>query len=254
MRHLTYADILEQEEEVEAFTTTRLSGFFEYVRRALDLFIQLAYHRADIADLNTDHNRFKSAAQHWWYLGIYTFEAATLLMRRGLYLESQILHRNLVEVLGKLRYFDKHPEQLFPHESSSGPSRQKIKWKTIFDEVFPGFYDQYRRVYCRAAHGGIGVSAYKAERVTPDNRNWDAGVIYKEFWASSVMNQTVLLLLGYIGAYRIIFADHIAVLPQAVRSELDAVEHWLQQGIEAHVKLHGGENEWHRATRAIWKN
>lgn len=188
MRHLTINDISEQEITVEAKTADSIHGFITLSERTLNLFIELMYVDPAIKDPGTDEGALKSAVCHWMYMGIFTFRASILLMTLGYYFEAHLLNRSLVEVLAKMMYFHRHPDKLKNFESLAEKKKASITFKTMFDEVLPGYYDDYSWMFSYVAHGGIGARIFKIKQDSEGNRAPDTGVAYDETLAGLVLN------------------------------------------------------------------
>src|SRR5258708_11554890 len=174
-----------------------------------------------------------------------------MLALAGYYLEAQIIGRHLIEVLVKMRYCHKHRDKL---ESLSSVTHKvaPVQFKTMFEEVMPGFYDEYKNSLSYPAHGGIGASAYRVQRDPRGNRTLDTGVVYKEFWATAFVNQENVFLLGYLRTYRKLFPELDTALSTVEKQELQDVEAALENAVTQHVQFKGGENSWHKAAFFIW--
>jgi hypothetical protein len=253
MRHLTIQDIQVQETEVEDSSESALTGFAEYSNRFLNTLIELLYATPVLQTISSDADAVKSQARHWFHSSIFTFRAAFLLSNRGYYLESQILDRALIELLVKLRYFHKHPNEMKDFQSIATKKKNTISWKKMFEEVMPGYYaDEYSWSLSYVAHGGVGANAYRMKRDHEDNRFADLGVSYKEFWAGASINQKTAFMLGYLRTYRKIFPELVDFLNPELRTELSAVEDFLEKSLKEHIARKGGPNEWHQSVHAIW--
>jgi uncharacterized protein DUF5677 len=253
VRHLTLQDVRLQEIQVEGHTESRLAGFTEYFDRFANILLKLLYATPAVKSAVTDVDQMKSQARHWFHSSIFTFRATVLLSSRGYYLESQILDRSLIEILVKLRYFHKHPDKLVGFQSIAAKRKNGITWKEMFDEVLPGYYvDEYGWSMSYVAHGGVGANVYRTERDAAGNGFGDAGVCYKEFWAGASINQKTVFMLGFLRTYRNIFPEAIGLLSSELRSELSAVEDFLERCVKEHIASKGGSNDWHKAAEPIW--
>jgi len=183
----------------------------------------------------------------------YTFRACVLLLSRGYYFEASLLNRNLIEVLVKMRYFLNHKEELKKCENVEllKAGKTKMNFKKMFDEVFPGFYREYR-MSSHIAHGGIGARLMKIKYNTPTDIKADTGVVYNEWRATSIVNTFVVYFLGYLRFYKKLFPDVTDELSPDIKQNLIDVDGWFEKCIQEHIQLKGGENEWHQAVKPIW--
>ncbi|MGA2903082.1 MAG: hypothetical protein ABSD98_04575 [Candidatus Korobacteraceae bacterium] len=243
---------MRQEAVAEANTEASLADFLAYFERSLDLLIEMLYATPALLTLSTEMDEFKSQARPWFHSSFCTFRASVILSNRGYYFEAQILHRHLIEILVKLRYFFLHPEKLKTFDSLATKKKARITWKAMFDEVLPGYYDEYSWSMSYVAHGGVGANAYRVTRDASGFGTADAGVAYKEFWAGAFANQTTVFLLGFLRTYQRILADSASSFSPELQKEISDVEALLESAIQSHIQ-HFGRNNWHDIVEPIWK-
>jgi len=252
-RFLDIQDILQQESVVDLETQQKLGGFYTKAHEGINLLIQLIYFIPAIpVDESAERNYF-SYVHSWFYMSPYTFRACILLLSRGYYFEASLLNRNLIEVLGKMHYFLNHKEELRKLENveSIKTGKPKMNFKTMFDEVFPGFYQEYR-ISSHIAHGGIGARLMKIKYNSSTDIKADTGVFYNEWRATSITNNFIVYFLGYLRFYKKLFPDIVDKLPPDIKQSFIEIDNWFEKNIHEHVELKGGENEWHRAVKPIW--
>lgn len=251
MDEFSIDDILRQEIDVEKNTRIKLSGFCDISHQTLGLLIELLHKIPKTYDVETETGAYLSMFYFWFYNSIFTFRASIILFLKGYYMESHILCRNLIEVFVTMRYFDKHKGKLKSHLSLKKPF---IKFKTIFDEILPDYYDtQYKGLLSNVAHGGIGSLLFKFKFESPKKGKAHAGVFYDEEMASLIMNQLGTYFLGYIRFYKKIHPKVILSLDVKVKNKLDEIEKLLEKNFTEHIELKGGENKWHQVSRAIFE-
>ena len=78
-------------------------------------------------------------------------------------------------------------------------------------------------------------------------------VAYDETLAGLVLNHVATFLLGFLRIYERILPEVVQTLTEDLKNELREVDSFLETAIREHIKLRGGENEWHQATRPIWE-
>jgi hypothetical protein len=100
----------------------------------------------------------------------HTAGATYYLWSQAFYLEAALMVRNMLEVLVQLRYFGKHRDEYMPHvlpvrDHTGRPikddwrPKKQVKFKRMFDDVAPGFYQEhYGEVLSNIAHGGLVAS------------------------------------------------------------------------------------------------
>lgn len=253
MRELNTSDIAQQELEVQKLTHNKLSGFCDYFNRAIDLLIKLHYRIPKIQDSNTLEGAYLSQTNYWFYMSLFTFRACYVLIERGYYYEAHILCRNLIEIFVKMRYFEKHQDKLRTFDRPHEGKRPLISFKSMFDEVLPGYYDtQYRLIFSHIAHGGIGALLFKADVKSPTEIFVDTGVVFNEKYASLVMNNISDFIFGYIRFYKYLYPEVIKALDAYMLQEIVEIEEILETGFNEHVVLKGGENDWHKVSKQIW--
>ncbi|MBI2888983.1 MAG: hypothetical protein HYY10_03625 [Candidatus Liptonbacteria bacterium] len=255
MHELNTSDIEKQEAIVRRITHQRLGGFCTYLNKAIDVLIKLYYRLPKIKDVETLEDRYLSDLGYWLYMSTFTFRSCFLLIENGYYLEANIICRSLIEIYVKMRYFENRKDQLetFEQPHINSKKRPTVNFKTMFDEVLPGYYDEvYRFMLSHMAHGGVGARLFKVRFRSPTNMEADQGVVFNEEWGSMVINNLSSYIFGYIRFYKHIYPDTIKGLEPDVIKELLSVEKTLETNFNQHIQLKGKENAWHKVSRQIW--
>ncbi|MCL4400218.1 hypothetical protein M1506_02990 [Patescibacteria group bacterium] len=256
MHELNTQDIQGQELEVQNETRNRLGFFCKYFNDAIDIYIRLIYKIPTNNDLTTARGEYLSQVWYWFYMRIFTFRACFVLWERGYYLEATILSRNLIEVLVRMHYFNHHPDILKTETESLGRPETREKrgtsFKTMFDEIFPGYYHQYKWMFSHFAHGGTGSLIFKADTKSRPKVEVDMGLIFNEDRASGLLNNLSVFVLGYLRFYKKLYPEVTNSLDEGIAKELERIDKKLLDNFEGHIKLKGGENEWHKVSRQIF--
>lgn len=258
MRELNTSDIKEQEGQVRDTTSQRLAGFSAYFDEGINLMIGLKYRIPKIETIDPAEKEYLTHFDYSFLVSTFTFRACFLLFQSGYYLEAHILSRNLIEVLVKLRYYEKHKDVFHKEVLNSAKvetrNKPRVQFKKMFDEVLPGYYEvDYKWILSDAAHGGVSSWLFKNEIKSATDVKPHTGVFFHEDWASLVANHLSVFMLGYIRFYKHIYPKVIENLDSIKKQEFDAVEAKLLENFESHIKLKKGENRWHKVARNIFE-
>jgi len=257
MHELNIYDIDGQELEVQDATQERLNHVVQEQRDAIDILIRFLYRLPINKAVESVKDEYQSMAFYWFYMSIFTFKSVLVLVERGYYHEANILSRNLIEVLVKMRYFEKYPDQLTEeNRNNSKPEtrgKRYIKFKTMFDKILPGYYERYKWMLSNPAHGGTGAILFKFDIKSATDIEADKGVVYNENQATCILNSLNVYLLGYIRFYKYLYPGVIDNFSEDLKSQLATVEATLLRRFESHIELKGGENDWHVDARKVFE-
>jgi len=176
--------------------------------------------------------------------------ASIHLAEVGFYVESYSLNRSLIETLVQVIYLAKHPEEIEKLPSIVEGKPRKLKFRTMFEEIAPGYYDTQYSLASEWAHPGWGSNAFKVTRDDAGDGTVDQGVVYKQDRFTHTFNELVMISLGFLRELTTLFPktdwkdETLQTWQQAVDS--------MQEIIDMHIALKGGENNWHRLSRPIW--
>lgn len=180
--------------DAESTITSYLNSFFKYSY----------YLKEDFEPESSDHY-FHSFAFYTYYRLPYSIRAIYKLWEEGYYLESLIILRHIVEGFIQLRYFYKYKEKIEPHFAATR-SRDRISFKTMFNEFSDGFYEiMYGKFFSRFAHGHVVTSIFKAE-FTPDKKQKLVyGSKYDDLKSRLVINQLGMYCYAYLNFIDVFF-------------------------------------------------
>lgn len=258
MHELNTNDIDGQELEVQNNTHARLNHVIQEQRNAINVLIKLLYRKPTKKTPVSPEDGYHSMVFYWFYMSIYTFKSSLVLLERGYYHEANILARNLIEIFVKMRYFEKYPDKLAEenknNENPATRGKKYVKFKTMFDEILPGYHDRYKWEFSNPAHGGVGSLIFKFDIKSATDIEADRGVIYNEDQATRVLNNLNVYLLGYIRFYKYLYPEASkASFRNNFILNFDSVETALAERFENHIKLKGEENDWHIDSRKIFE-
>ena len=187
-------------------------------------------------------------------LAPYGLRAAWLVTTAGYYPEGATLVRHLLETFVRLRYFAKHPEKLFEHLDPGQKAR--ITFRTMFDELSPGYYVKPYRTLSTIAHGGIGLSAFSGMEYQRDDTGKataqpHAGVTYDPKRSSFVTNQMMELISGYLRCFPSWFPTHSQRVDTETErrrtGDLSTLAEW-RKGLE---QTHPKTSEWLKQSQVL---
>jgi hypothetical protein len=118
----------------------------------------------------------------------------------------------------------------------------------MFDQVSPGYYENYYGLLSSVAHGRLGATAF---RVDDANTRVLVGCHYDEFSATMVLNNLHPLLLGLLHLFPRHFPEYDRRADMQMRQARDEGMGWLKRAFEAHLAEHPRSAQWHRMMRRL---
>jgi hypothetical protein len=119
----------------------------------------------------------------------------------------------------------------------------------MFEEIAPGYYDKYYRLDSTFSHPDLGSNAYKVKLDEQGIRSLDQGVEYKADGFTRNFNQLVVVILGGLRSFNLLFEPaNWSIQGRAAWEE--AIER-MQQSLDSHIAFKGGENDWHRLSAPL---
>lgn len=253
-RLLGYDDILNQEIEVARFTQNRLYGASENVPKLINTLFHLVYFFGSKPDKESPEGHYHQYCWYAYYHLPYTLRACFLLWTRGYYLEASQLLRNILETLVKMKYLKNHTDQIEAIWLNKNFGKSKITIKTIFDEVIPGYYEiNYGKLLSGFVHGSGASLLFKLEMIAPGSAAVDQGVVYKENYATYVLNQLIAFVLGYLIFFPVAFPDGFSTLSDSVKKEWVSSRNWCLECIDSHKKEHPKSANWYKKLEPLYK-
>jgi len=247
-RLIGYKDILMQENEVAKTTLQELHGAAVNVPKLIETLFHLSQQYN--SERSDEENTEKYFHQYCWYTYYhlpYTLRACYLLWMRGYYLEASQLLRSILEVLVKMRYLRKYPKKVEAVWLNKKFKGNRISIKAIFDNVIPGYYEMYYgKLLSGFVHGGSAALIFKVELTNPETpAKVDWGLVYKENYASYVLNQLIAYIHSYLKFFPVALPNSFASLDTSVKKELDQSRSWCLECIESHKKEHPSSVKWY---------
>ena len=210
----------------------------------IDLLLKLPYFSGNLKKPNTNMGKFQLYCLESYIQAPYTFRAIYILCEKGYYLESIILFRHLLEIFIQMRYFNKYPNKLEGHMIIK---KDRISFKTIFDEFSIGYYDKYYATqFSEFAHGKKGKSLFRFEQIDSNKRIAIMGNYFNKVLASYIMSNVITLLYGYINFFEVFFPNNISRNHRPIMDELIEIKTRLQNFKDEHKKINPKSLEWHK--------
>lgn len=253
-RLLDYDDVLNQEIEVVRFTQNRLYGASKNVPKLISTLFHLVYFFGTKPDRESPGEHYHQYCWYVYYHLPYTLRACFLLWTRSYYLEASQFLRNILETLVKMKYLKNHTDQIEAIWLNKKFGKSKIAIKTMFDEVIPGYYEiNYGVLLSGFVHGSGASLLFKLEMISPGNAAVDQGVIYKENYATYVLNQLIAFVLAYLIFFPTVFPDGFSSLTDLVRKEWKSSRDWCLKCIDNHKKEHPKSINWYKKLEPLYK-
>jgi len=130
----------------------------------------------------------------------YTLRSLWILAGAGYYFEATAIVRHMLETFVQLRYFAKHREKLVRHMTSV-KSRERVQFKTMFDEFAPSYYENHYRVLANLSHGGVALSVLSGMEKATDASGQMLSPIGCKFSvddSSFIVNHMLMITSGYL--------------------------------------------------------
>jgi len=221
------------EEETQELTASKISGWLLNYPKHLDALFEVSYFLGQAKEVESSEGYFYTIGQGALIRLPYTIRAACLLIEKGFYFEAVSLVRNLYESLFQLRYFHKYPDKIKSHIMG----KPRIRFKVMFEEIAPGFYEQeYGNALSEFAHGGATSSIFRTKYTSPAKGVTTMGSQYNEEGCSFSLNQIVAILFGILNYVPIFFPQYVSLVPPETEKKRKDSLAWLESGMKDHLK------------------
>lgn len=183
--------------EVHEQTLQKYGVGYNLLTEIIDIFFNLSHFLKESIDPETDKGAFINIAYSTYLRLPYTLYNIRNLWSNGFYLESIILIRHIVEGFACLRYFSTHKDKVKKHYTARR-SRDRVTFKTMFDEVSPGFYDKIYPIFSQFAHGGILTIGTRVNYRTASDGDALIGCVFSDLHCRLIIDQTPTYSYGYL--------------------------------------------------------
>ncbi|MBX2992838.1 MAG: hypothetical protein KF749_16930 [Bacteroidetes bacterium] len=230
---MSFKYLLHTEEQTRGQTEEHLRGWVQKYPEFVDLLFQSAYFTGKPESTESHEGAFHAFAHHQLLRYPYTLRAAALLLANGYYFEAVSLVRNMYEVLIQLRYFSKHKELLSDHVL-----KRRVRFRTMFEEIAPGFYDNvYGKQLSEFAHGGFGSLIFRTSYSSPQEGTTTMGSVYNAELCSYSLNQIFVVVCGMVNFLPEFFPQFSELAPPEVSGKRTELLDWLRNARGQHIKV-----------------
>ena len=205
-RIMDFQFLLDSEIETKSVTSKYIPLAESTIENFINLFFKYHYFMKENYIDESDEHYFHSFAYYTYIRMPYNVRSIYQIWEQGYYLESLILLRHIVESYIQLRYFYKYKEKVKTHFQASKASN-RIKFKTMFDEFAPGYYEIfYGKFYSRFAHGHFVTSIFRANFKSKKGE-LIYGCEYNNVHSNLVINQLFTFCYAYINFIELFFPE-----------------------------------------------
>lgn len=222
-----------------------MRGAADNIPKALDVLLRLPYLvRAEGAP--EDEKEFR-----WWAFNAYLNAGHTAwtvfdLCFAGLYYESSLLLRNLLEVMVQLRYFESRKANV--RDMLDPETERNVSLTRMFRTVAPGLEDRGWGLLSNAAHGRLAASVF---RINWEQTHAAVGAGYDERLSTFVLNQFDPLMYGFLSLFPAHFPEYARLADAQTEMLRREAMAWLKLAADAHVQAHPRAAEWQRMMRTL---
>ncbi|MGA3243627.1 MAG: hypothetical protein ABSE41_03355 [Bacteroidota bacterium] len=228
-RYLFHTEI-----DTQKATERELHGWLTKYPEIINVLFHAAYFTGRVDDPQSADGTFQAFAHHHLLRFPYTVRAAAILLESGYYLETVSVLRNMYEVLVQMRYFHRHKDQVMAHALR----QKRVRFRTMFDEIAPGFYDpMYARLLSEYAHGGLGSMIFRTSYSAADKGTTLMGCHFDADLCTFSLNQISVVLCGWLTYIPIFFPAFPTNAPRDLLGKRQSALDWLREGMDQHVKM-----------------
>jgi len=219
------------EDKTQETTRGKIKNWIFNYPKLLDALFEVAYFTGMAKKIESPEGDFYAFGHHILLRFPYTIRATCVLIEKGFYFESLSLVRNLYESFFQLRYFHKHQDKITNHVTN-----RRIKFKTMFEEIAPGYYDEiYGKQLSEFAHGGFSSLLFRSHYDSPDSGKILMGNQYEERGCTYSLNQVVPILYGILNYIPILFPQYPKLVQESTEKKRKESIDWLERSMNIHM-------------------
>jgi hypothetical protein len=238
---MSFAYQVESERTTQELTLEKINIWFTNYPKFIDALFEVSYFIGNAKETESAEGHFYAFGHNILLRLPYTIRAICILIERGFYYEAMSLVRNLLESFVQLRYFHKHKDKINLHIL-----KQRIKLKTMFEEIVPGYYNNiYGTVFSEFAHGGFASSIFRVKYESAAVGEITMGSKYNEMGCSFILNQVILILFGILNYIPIMFPQYSSLVPTETETKRIESIAWLDEQILKQRSVKQGTKEYY---------
>jgi hypothetical protein len=220
---MSFAYQVESEKTTQELTFEKLNIWFTNYPKSIDALFEVSYFTGNAKETESLEGYYYAFGHNILLRLPYTIRATSILIEKGFYYEAISLVRNLFESFIQLRYFHKHKDKINLHVL-----KQRIKLKTMFEEIVPGFYNEiYGKVFSEFAHGGFASNIFRVQYKSAEVGETIMGSNFDEMKCSFILNQVSLILFGILNYIPIMFPQYSFLVPKETETKRIKSIAWL---------------------------
>ncbi len=232
-KFMDFQYLIHTESEIHQATDRELHGWLTKYPEIIDVLFHAAYFTGKVDDTQSADGTFHAFAHHHLLRFPYTVRAAAILLESGYYLETVSLLRNMYEVLVQMHYFHRHKDQVMAHALR----QKRVRFRTMFDEIAPCFYDLMYGLLSEYAHGGIGSMIFRTSYSAADKGTTIMGCQFDADLCTFSLNQIAVVLCGWLTHIPSFFPAFSMSAPKDLLDRRQSALDWLREGMGQHMKM-----------------
>jgi hypothetical protein len=222
---------IESEAVTQETTYKNFNGLLSKYPKILDALFEINYFIGKANEVESLEGYFYAIGFHILKRFPYTARATCMLIEKGFYYEVISLIRNLYESFIQLRYFHNHPDMIRSHIID-----HRIKFRTMFDEIAPGFYVEiYGKQLSEFTHSGFSSAIFRTNYTSPDVGETTMGNKFDKIYCTYSVNLIVPILLGVLNFVPVFFPQYLSLVPNDTEIKRKESIEWLSKAIKDHI-------------------
>ncbi len=115
---------------------------------------------------------------------------------------------------------------------------RRVKFKVMFDEVAPGFYESlYKRDLSEFAHNGFASVMFRVNYISSESGRTTMGSEFSEDFCSYATNQLVVIIYGILNWIPNYFPKYTELVHKDTESKCKEALTWLKESMDQHITM-----------------
>lgn len=237
---MSFAYQIASERTTQELTLEKTNIWFTNYPKFIDALFEVSYFTGTAKETESLEGYFYAFGHNILLRLPYTIRATCILIEKGFYYEALSLVRNLFESFIQLRYFHKYNDKINSHLL-----KQRIKIKTMFEEIVPGFYNKiYGTILSEFAHSGFSSSIFRVQYESSGVGQATMGSQYNEMGCSFILNQVALIIFGILNYIPLMFPQYSSLVPNETETKRIESIAWLDEQMSKQKSAKPGTKEY----------